>query len=104
MREYAEPFGPVNAEQWALGVYRAANVVRAFEPFAERLEIAAGETQRFSVTPYFPSDVQSLEWSLDAALGIDDDLDGWVGLVIAGLGGLAAGIGQLAIFWRPPAS
>ena len=65
MREYAQPFGSVNAEQWVLGVYRAANIVRAFEPFEERLRIVTGETQRFSVTPYFPDDVQAIEWSLN---------------------------------------
>ena len=65
MREFAQPFGPVNAEQWVLGVYRAANIVRAFEPFENRLEIVTGDTQRFSVTPYFPEDVQAIEWSLD---------------------------------------
>lgn len=43
------------------------------------------------------------EWSLDNALGIADDLDGWLGLILAGGGGLAAGVAQLAIFYRPPA-
>ena len=43
------------------------------------------------------------EWSLDDAIGIADDLDGWVGLLIAGVGGVVAGVGQLAIFYRPPA-
>jgi len=44
------------------------------------------------------------EWSLDNAIGIDNDLDGWLGLAIAAGGGLAAGIGQLALFYRPPAA
>ena len=43
------------------------------------------------------------EWSLDNAIGIDDDLDGWLGLIIAAGGGVAAGIGQLALFFRQPA-
>jgi putative oxidoreductase len=41
------------------------------------------------------------DWSLDAALGIDDDLVGWPGMIIsagAGLGGAAA---LLAVSWRP---
>jgi len=42
------------------------------------------------------------EISLDHALGIDDDLDGWVGLAIAAAGGVAAGGGLLAAFFRPP--
>lgn len=43
------------------------------------------------------------EWSLDHAFGIADDLDGWVGLAIAAGLGTAVGIGQLAVFYRPPA-
>lgn len=43
------------------------------------------------------------EWSLDNALGIDRDLDGWLGLILAAGGGVAAGVAQLAIFYRPPA-
>ena len=39
--------------------------------------------------------------SVDAELGIADQLDGWVGAAIIGLGFLA-GAGQLAIFWRKP--
>lgn len=42
------------------------------------------------------------EWSLDNAIGIDRDLDGWLGFVIAGAGGIAAGVGQLTAFYRPP--
>jgi putative oxidoreductase len=41
--------------------------------------------------------------SLDAALGIDEALSGWVGLGI-GLAGVLIGIGQLAIFWRRPSN
>jgi putative oxidoreductase len=40
--------------------------------------------------------------SIDAAIGIADDLDGAVGAGIIGLG-LLAGAGQLAVFWRKPA-
>lgn len=42
------------------------------------------------------------EWSVDHALGIDDDLDGYLGLLIAAGGGLAAAAGLLAVFYRPP--
>lgn len=42
------------------------------------------------------------EWSLDEALGIATDLDGVTGLAI-GVGlGVAAGIAQLVLFYRPP--
>ncbi len=40
--------------------------------------------------------------SIDASLEIADDLDGWVGAGIVGLGVVAA-VGQLAVFWRKPA-
>lgn len=39
--------------------------------------------------------------SLDSALGIADDLDGWVGAAIVGAGLIVAFL-QLAIFWRKP--
>ena len=42
------------------------------------------------------------EWSIDHAIGIDDDLDGFAGLAISALGGGAAGGGLLAGFYRPP--
>jgi putative oxidoreductase len=44
------------------------------------------------------------EWSLDNAIGIDTDLDGWLGLILAAGGGVAAGVAQLAAFYRPPAT
>lgn len=41
--------------------------------------------------------------SVDRLLGLDASLSGWIGLLIAGAGGLLAGVGQLAIFYRPSA-
>jgi putative oxidoreductase len=41
--------------------------------------------------------------SLDAVIGIDENLNGAVGAGIVGLG-LLAGAGQLALFWRKPAA
>ena len=44
------------------------------------------------------------QWSLDHALGIDDDLIGVTGLLLsAGAGGVGA-LALLAAFWRPPRS
>ncbi|HWL50587.1 MAG TPA: DoxX family protein [Acidimicrobiia bacterium] len=40
-------------------------------------------------------------YSVDEALGIAGNLDGWVGLAIIGAGVLVAA-GQLAVFWRKP--
>ncbi len=42
-------------------------------------------------------------WSLDHAVGIADDLDGWAGLAIALGVGVGAGVAQLLVFFRPPA-
>lgn len=42
------------------------------------------------------------EWSIDEALGIVEDLDGWVGLAISAGGGLVSAALLLAVFYRPP--
>ena len=41
-------------------------------------------------------------WSVDRALGIDGDLDGFVGLAIAAGGGVVAALALLEAFYRPP--
>jgi len=43
------------------------------------------------------------DWSIDSAIGLADDLDGWTGLWLAAAG-VIVGILQLAVFFRPPAS
>lgn len=45
----------------------------------------------------------SLDYGLFRTTGVYDYLHGWWGLVIALVLGLAGGIGQLVIFYRPPA-
>ena len=45
----------------------------------------------------------SLDYALFRGTGLYDYLHGWWGLVIAVVLGLGGGIGQLAIFYRPPA-
>ncbi len=45
-----------------------------------------------------------MEWSVDSALGIDDDWDGYIGLAIGAGGGVLAGLAQLTLFYRPPKS
>lgn len=45
-----------------------------------------------------------LEWSIDHAIGWDDELDGYTGLVISAGGGVAAAVALMAAFYRPPAS
>ena len=46
----------------------------------------------------------SLDYALFHTSGVYDYLHGWSGLLIAVVLGLAGGIGQLVIFYRPPAS
>jgi putative oxidoreductase len=41
------------------------------------------------------------DWSLDHALGIDDQLDGGVGLALSAGLGLVSAAGLLVLFWRP---
>jgi len=43
------------------------------------------------------------EWSVDHAIGIANNLDGWPGFAISAGGGIAAAAGLLAAFFRPPA-
>lgn len=45
----------------------------------------------------------SLDYALMRNSGVYDYLQGWWGLAIAAVLGLAGGIGQLVIFYRPPA-
>jgi putative oxidoreductase len=45
----------------------------------------------------------SLDYALFHTSGVYDYLHGWWGLLISAGLGLAGGIGQLVIFWRPPA-
>ena len=44
----------------------------------------------------------SLDYALFRTTGLYDYLHGWWGLLISVVLGLAGGIGQLVIFWRPP--
>lgn len=43
------------------------------------------------------------DWSVDEAIGLVDTFNGWVGLAVSIGVGVAAGVGQLALFYRPPA-
>lgn len=43
------------------------------------------------------------ELSLDSVTGLDDLLDGWIGLAVSLGGGLLAAAALLALFYRPPA-
>ena len=41
-------------------------------------------------------------WFIDYGIGLADDLDGYVGLVISAGGGVAAALSLLGHFYRPP--
>ena len=40
-------------------------------------------------------------WSIDQAIGLADDLNGWTGLAIALILGIGVGVAQLAVFYKP---
>ena len=42
------------------------------------------------------------EWSIDNALDIVDDLNGWTGFILSSAIGIGAGLLLMAIFYRPP--
>jgi hypothetical protein len=68
MRSFDAPFGPVNSEQWILRLYTLTEGIRGFAPLVESLELAAGESKTFTVSPFFSDDVQAVEWRLDNRL------------------------------------
>ena len=43
-------------------------------------------------------------WSIDHGLGIADDLNGWAGLAVALIQGLAGGVAQIVAFYKPVAT
>jgi putative oxidoreductase len=46
----------------------------------------------------------SLDYALFNGAGFSDLLHGWWGLLISTVLGMVGGVGQLVIFWRPPAN
>lgn len=68
MRSYSGVLGPVNGEQWALGVYSMGNPVLDISPVNRLITKQVGEVVEFSVVPLFDSTVQSVEWRLDSQL------------------------------------
>jgi len=68
MRSYDGVLGPVNGEQWALGVYDMGSPVLDISPVNRLIEKEAGDVVEFSVVPLFDSSIQSVEWRLDSQL------------------------------------
>ena len=56
----------------------------------------------FGLVAVFVAGLGPGEYSVDDALGLADTLNGWVGVAIAAGLGLAGGVAQLALFYRPP--
>lgn len=66
MRSFDADFGPVNSEVWVLSLYEGTEGgVRGFTPLAATVNLNAGESQPFVVSPIFGPEIQSVEWVLD---------------------------------------
>ncbi|MFK7891022.1 MAG: M64 family metallopeptidase [Granulosicoccus sp.] len=65
MREFDQPFGPVNSEQWVLRLYTETSGIRRIEPQSSVLRIDVGQSRRFSVEPIFGLENQTVEWALN---------------------------------------
>lgn len=74
MRSFDAPFGPVNSERWILRLYRLTEGIRGFSPVIETVELAAGESQEFLVSPLFGDDIQSVTWEFNG-VEIPSELD-----------------------------
>ena len=62
MRSFDAPFGSVNSEQWILRLYSLTEGIRGFLPTSESINLAAGESQEFIVSPIFDDGVQEVVW------------------------------------------
>ena len=55
-------------------------------------------------TAFFVAALGPGDYSVDEALGLADTLNGWLGAAIAAALGIAGGVGQIVVFFRPPAA
>ncbi len=74
MRSFDAPFGSVNSEQWILRLYTLTEGIRGFSPINQNLDLLAGESQTFVVSPLFDASIQSVEWMLNG-VAIDPGSD-----------------------------
>ena len=73
MRNLGMPFGAVNAEQWALSVYRDAGVTRGHFPARDEVLLTANQGSVYSVDTYADGSVQKVEWFFNGVL-LDEKL------------------------------
>lgn len=62
MRTLGMPFGAVNAEQWALSVYRDSGVVRGQFPTTTEVKLSTDQGSVFTVDTYADATVQRVQW------------------------------------------
>jgi len=74
MRDYAQPFGPVNSEQWILSLYQMTEGIRGFSPVSNVVLMTPGTEQEFSVSTLFGDAVQSVQWKMNG-IDITDESD-----------------------------
>ena len=68
MRNLGMPFGAVNAEQWALSVYRDAGVTRGHFPARDEVLLTANQGSVYSVDTYADGSVQKVQWFFNGVL------------------------------------
>ncbi len=65
MRENGKPFYYVNAEQWALSVYKIAGVIYSKNPKNNQITQTMGSDSIFTVEPSMGASAQQIVWQVD---------------------------------------
>ncbi|MDM3869804.1 M64 family metallopeptidase [Porticoccus sp. W117] len=71
MRDLGSPFGPVNAEAWALSVNAVAAGFISVTPGQENVVQATGSTARFSIETLFDGNLSTISWYINDQLQPD---------------------------------
>jgi len=65
MRSLGRPFYAVNAEAWALSVYRIAGVTYSHTPVSTNVSQITGSDSNFTIEPSMGADAQKVVWQVD---------------------------------------
>ena len=73
MRNLGRPFGPVNAEAWAISVFSTAGSTTSIEPNNEFVSHTAGSPLTFSITPIQDQSINKTRWWVNDVLQNSDN-------------------------------